>query len=163
MASTYSIRVHKDYLKFSAAHFLIFPDGTAERLHGHNYKVWVELESPLDDHGLVIDFKVIKPVIKAVVDELDERLLLPGLHAELRVAEEDGRVRVDYRDRRYDLPADDCLVLPINNTSAENLATWISDRISDELAAVAPLEHVQRLLVGVEEAPGQIGCCERRG
>ena len=29
---SWSIKVHKDYLKFSAAHFLIFPDGTAERL-----------------------------------------------------------------------------------------------------------------------------------
>jgi hypothetical protein len=37
---SWSIQIDKDYLKFSAAHFLIFPDGTAERLHGHNYKVY---------------------------------------------------------------------------------------------------------------------------
>ena len=39
----YAIRVEKENLKFSSAHFLIFEDGTAERLHGHNYRVAVEL------------------------------------------------------------------------------------------------------------------------
>ena len=44
----WSIAIDKDYLKFSAAHFLIFPDGSAERLHGHNYKVYVTIETELD-------------------------------------------------------------------------------------------------------------------
>ena len=37
-----SFRVHvtKDYLKFSAAHFIAYP-GFRERLHGHNYRVSV--------------------------------------------------------------------------------------------------------------------------
>jgi len=39
----WSIEVEKEYLKFSAAHFLIFPDGSAERLHGDNYRVFVAL------------------------------------------------------------------------------------------------------------------------
>ncbi|MGA0869808.1 MAG: 6-pyruvoyl trahydropterin synthase family protein, partial [Planctomycetota bacterium] len=77
MKKTWSIQIHKDYLKFSAAHFLIFPDGSAERLHGHNYKVYVDVETPLDRHGLVINFKEIKPIIREVVDELDEYVLIP--------------------------------------------------------------------------------------
>ena len=43
----WSIEVDKEYLKFSAAHFLIFPDGSAERLHGHNYRVYVSVEARL--------------------------------------------------------------------------------------------------------------------
>ena len=43
----WSIEVEKEYLRFSAAHFLIFPDGSAERLHGHNYRVYVALEARL--------------------------------------------------------------------------------------------------------------------
>ena len=62
---SWSIKVQKDYLKFSAAHFLIFPDGTAERLHGHNYKVYVEVSSELDPHGLVLNFKTLKPLVRA--------------------------------------------------------------------------------------------------
>ena len=74
MRESWSIKIQKDYLKFSAAHFLIFPDGSAERLHGHNYKVFVELHTPLDEHGLVVNFKEIKPLIRSLVDELDEPL-----------------------------------------------------------------------------------------
>ena len=53
----WSIQVDKQDFRFSAAHFLIFPDGSAERLHGHNYRVAVEVEAGLDEHGLVIDFQ----------------------------------------------------------------------------------------------------------
>ena len=77
---SWSISVEKDYLKFSAAHFLIFPDGTAERLHGHNYKVYVDLHTELDEHGLVVNFKEIKPLVRQLCDELDEHLLIPGEH-----------------------------------------------------------------------------------
>src|SRR5678809_1048521 len=53
----WSIELAKEYFKFSAAHFLIFPDGSSERLHGHNYRVRVEIEASLTRHGLVLDFK----------------------------------------------------------------------------------------------------------
>ena len=54
---SWSIDIQKEYFKFSAAHFLIFPDGTAERLHGHNYRVFAEIDAALSRHGLVLDFK----------------------------------------------------------------------------------------------------------
>src|SRR5688572_30894993 len=97
---TWSIRIHKDYLKFSAAHFLIFPDGSAERLHGHNYKVFTEVECALDPHGLVLNFKEIKPLVKQICDELDEHLLIPGKHPVLRCTPRDGMTEVVYRERR---------------------------------------------------------------
>ena len=53
---SWSIVLEKEYFKFSCAHFLIFPDGTKERLHGHNYRVRVEITGDLSDRGLVIDF-----------------------------------------------------------------------------------------------------------
>ena len=68
----WSIEVDKEYLKFSAAHFLIFPDGSAERLHGHNYRVYVEVEAELSRYGLIIDFQHIKPLIRELVDELGD-------------------------------------------------------------------------------------------
>ena len=154
---SWSISIHKDYLKFSAAHFLIFPDGTAERLHGHNYKVYVEIRSGLDPHGLVLNFKQIKPLIRALVDELDEHFLVPGEHPVLQCEEHDGRVTVRYQDRTYEVPAEDVIVLPINNTSAENLAGWLGrelrGRIEEQFSAVG----LRGLTVGVEETPGQRG------
>ena len=40
----WSIAIDKEYLKFSCAHFLIFADGSKERLHGHNYHVASEID-----------------------------------------------------------------------------------------------------------------------
>ncbi len=154
---TWSIRIHKDYLKFSAAHFLIFPDGTAERLHGHNYKVFVELHGPLDPHGLVMNFKEIKPLIRELVDELDEHLLIPGKHPVLRCTNGDAGAEIVYRERRYLVPRDEVRVLPISNTSAENLASWVSSEIRMRLLARFPHMVVHALDVGVEETPGQCG------
>nr|HPI41863.1 6-carboxytetrahydropterin synthase [Pseudobdellovibrionaceae bacterium] len=41
--SIFSLKLSKDEFKFSSAHFLIFNDHQAERLHGHNYQVEFEV------------------------------------------------------------------------------------------------------------------------
>lgn len=157
-SESWSIEVHKDYLKFSAAHFLIFPDGTAERLHGHNYKVYVEVESGLDAHGLVVNFKEIKPLVRQLVDELDEHLLIPGQHPVLTTERTaDGVMEIRYRERRYSIPADEVIVLPIGNTSAENLATWLGRELLQRMQRRWPDLALGRLSVAVEETPGQRG------
>jgi 6-pyruvoyltetrahydropterin/6-carboxytetrahydropterin synthase len=153
----WSIDVHKDYLKFSAAHFLIFPDGSAERLHGHNYKVYVSIETPLDRHGLVVNFKDIKPLVRELVNTLDEHVLIPGEHPVLRTAlQPDGQMEIRYRERRL-IPADEVIVLPISNSSAENLATFVGREIRRRIQQRWPEIRVTRLSVGVEETPGQRG------
>lgn len=155
---SWSIAVHKDYLKFSAAHFLIFADGTAERLHGHNYKVYVEVGSGLDGCGLVLNFRQIKPLVRELVDELDEHLLIPGEHSVLECEEmSDGRLEIRYQERRYNIPAEDVIVLPINNTSAENLAGWLGRELARRIGREFPDVRLSELVVGVEETPGQRG------
>ena len=154
----WSIEVDKEYLKFSVAHFLIFPDGSAERLHGHNYRVYVEIEARLSRFGLVIDFQHIKPIVRDVCDELDEHWVLPGEHPELVTSElEDGSIEVRYRDRIYRAPAEDVLVLPINNTSAENFSSYVGRELLTRLDKRFDDLEVSRLRVAVEETPGQRG------
>jgi 6-pyruvoyltetrahydropterin/6-carboxytetrahydropterin synthase len=154
---SWSIEVDKDYLKFSAAHFLIFPDGSAERLHGHNYKVYVTLHTDLDEHGLVVNFKEIKPFVRALCDELDEHLLLPGQHPELRVTRTGEHFDVRYRERHYLIPADEVIVLPIGNSSAENLAAWVGRTLRERMRETWPRLRLHELSIGVEETPGQRG------
>ncbi len=154
----WSIELQKEYFKFSAAHFLIFPDGSAERLHGHNYRVLAEIEARLSEHGLVLDFKCAKPVVREIVDELDEHWLVPGEHPVLTHEQlADGTIEVRYKERVYRAPAEDVIVLPVNNTSSENLATYVGRRIHEGLAARFPDVVVQRLRVAVEETSGQRG------
>lgn len=154
----WSIELEKENFKFSAAHFLIFPDGSAERLHGHNYRVFVEIEARLSKHGLVLDFKLVKPVVREICDALDEHWIVPGEHPVLRWSERaDGIVEVRYMDRYYAAPRADVVVLPINNTSSENLATWFGRELSRVLHDRFADVDIARLRVAVEETSGQRG------
>jgi len=153
----WAIDLQKEAFKFSAAHFLIFPDGSAERLHGHNYRVFVELEAQLSTHGLVMDFKAIKPVVREICDRLDEHWIVPGEHPVLRWSESGGSIEVRYRERSYRVPREDVLVLPINNTSSENLATWFGRELLAQVKARFPDVRVLALRLAVEETSGQRG------
>ncbi len=160
----WSIELRKQYFKFSAAHFLIFPDGSCERLHGHNYRVFVTIEAKLSRHGLVLDFKQVKPVVRELLDELDEHWIVPGEHSELTCERRpDGVAEVRYRDRVYSVPAGDVLVLPINNTSSENLAGWLGRELRARLARRFEDVEVRRLRLAVEETAGQSGVYDYEG
>ena len=154
---SWSISIDKDYLKFSAAHFLIFPDGSAERLHGHNYKVYVDLHTDLDRHGLVVNFQEIKPLVRAICDQLDEHMLIPGEHPVLTCVRTGPHMEIRYRERHYLIPADEVIVLPIGNTSAENLAAWFGRTLRERMRQTWPHLRVVQMSIGVEETTGQRG------
>ncbi len=61
---------------FSAAHRLREYEGNCERLHGHNWKVEVTVEShTLDPQGMALDFRVMKGALGEVLAALDHRYL----------------------------------------------------------------------------------------
>ena len=158
---SWAISLEKEYFKFSCAHFLIFPDGSKERLHGHNYSVQVEIEGDLSDHGLVIDFLDAKPVVRDLCDSLDEHWLVAGEHPELKLEHHaDGHSTVVYREFRYTVPTPEILVLPISNTSVENLATWFGRELKRRLSERFGDSRVRRLRVAISETPGQRGVYE---
>jgi 6-pyruvoyltetrahydropterin/6-carboxytetrahydropterin synthase len=73
MASKYTLKVVTD---FAAAHALRDYAGECSQLHGHNWKVEVELiATALDQAGMGIDFKVIRTHTKELLNRLDHRHL----------------------------------------------------------------------------------------
>jgi len=62
---------------FEAAHQLHrLPDGhKCKRLHGHNYRVEVSVEGPLDERGFVIDYAELDAAVQPLIDRLDHRYL----------------------------------------------------------------------------------------
>ena len=73
MAVSYTLKIVSD---FASAHSLRNYPGDCKRLHGHNWKVEVEvLATELDDVGMGIDFKAIKMATREVTDQLDHRYL----------------------------------------------------------------------------------------
>ena len=161
MSASYHVRVTKDYLVFSAAHFITFAGNICERLHGHNYRVAAEVVGPLDENHYVIDFIALRDALKAIVDELDHRMLLPTGHPQIRVAADDREVTATFEDRRWVFPRGDCILLPVANTTAELLGRWIGLRLLDALEArlgVRP-RHIR---IEVDECTGQSAICELR-
>jgi 6-pyruvoyltetrahydropterin/6-carboxytetrahydropterin synthase len=66
----------KTHVHFAAAHRLRGYQGDCEQLHGHNYKVEIEvLARSLDAIGMGIDFRAIRAAGREVVAALDHRLL----------------------------------------------------------------------------------------
>jgi 6-pyruvoyltetrahydropterin/6-carboxytetrahydropterin synthase len=61
---------------FSSGHYLRNYYGKCENPHGHNYRVLVTLAgAELDEAGLLLDFKLLKTLLKPVVDYLDHRMI----------------------------------------------------------------------------------------
>lgn len=154
MPATYRVRVTKDHLTFCSGHFITYEGNCCERLHGHNYKVTVEITGPLDDNHYVFDFIALKRITQKISDELDHRMMLPTKSRFIKLEVADEQVNVSFEKKRWSFPLDDCILLPIENTTAELLARYFADRIKISLREdyrFAPTA----LSVEVEESHGQ--------
>jgi 6-pyruvoyltetrahydropterin/6-carboxytetrahydropterin synthase len=90
---------------FSSGHYLRNYYGKCENPHGHNYKVRVTLAGEaLDETGLLLDFKLLKGVLKPTIDRIDHQML------------------------------NDLEPFTELNPSAENLARYFFDEVNRELA-----------------------------
>jgi 6-pyruvoyltetrahydropterin/6-carboxytetrahydropterin synthase len=148
----FRIVLAKEDFKFSAAHFTLFSGGRAELLHGHNYRVRVELSGDgLDEEGLLVDLETFKKKLRAVCAGLDSRTLLPGESPRLDWGRDHGSIEVRCGERVYRFPEEDTLVLPLANTSMELLARMIWEDLAAGLAGT----RVDALAVSVEESAGQ--------
>lgn len=156
MREHYSVRVEKERFTFSAAHFITYGDNICERLHGHNYGVAVELFGPLEQNQYVVDFIQVRDALTTIAGELDHRVLLPTEHPTINVRAEDQEVVATFENRRWVFPAEDCVLLPVANTTAELLARHIGLRLLEALATAGSPPPAE-LRVAVDECRGQQG------
>ena len=95
---------------FAAGHALRNYRGKCENVHGHNYRVEVKVQGEqLDSAGLLVDFVELKRVMRGVIDYLDHQFI-------------------------NDLEPFDKL-----NPSAENIAKFFHERISEGLKTDVPV------------------------
>jgi 6-pyruvoyltetrahydropterin/6-carboxytetrahydropterin synthase len=142
----------KEDFKFSAAHFTLFGGDRAERLHGHNYRVMLELGgSEVDELGLLADLERTKAAVRRLCARLDSRTLLPAAAPGVAWSRQDGAVEIRFGPRSYRFPEEDVLALPLANTSIELLARMLWDDLAGELRG----SRVDFLAVSVEESAGQ--------
>ncbi len=96
---------------FSAGHALRNYKGKCENPHGHNYRIQVIFSGPeLDSIGLLLDFVAVKKLMQTVVDRLDHQYL------------------------------NNLAPFDVLNPSAENMAKYFYDEISEGLGQSAPVK-----------------------
>ena len=154
MSGSFEVYVSKDSFKFNAAHFIAYR-GFRERLHGHNYRVSVRMEGPVGADGYVVDFGDIKRAARDVCSRINERVIIPMLSDVLTIRVEDGEVKLVCEDgTKFSFPEQDCALLEIRHSSAEELAEFLGQKLK---AALPILEKrgVTLLEIGVAESPNQ--------
>ncbi len=154
---SYKVVLAKESYKFSATHFTVLDANKAERLHGHNYQVAVELEfSRLDSNGMAVEFNQIKPMIKALTEQWDEKILIPTQCPFLSLGKiEIGgcpHLQVQFGSRHYQFPESEVLYLEIVNATTEELARTFADHL---LASATLPDSATALHVTILETHGQ--------
>lgn len=105
------------------------------RLHGHNYKLVVCIGRPAhralaidttDEHGFVLDFGILKPIIKDVVDLVDHRYIV----SDSNMAAKDPYYKAAVGEELIE----DVVLLAIHESSAELLALWFKNAVQQALA-----------------------------
>lgn len=159
MSEKFRVCLEKDNLVFSAAHFITFNGNICESLHGHNYRVKCEVVGPLDENGYVVDFIALRDGLTEIVNRLDHHVLLPTEHDTIKVVTADHEVTVTFERKRWVFPLEDCVLLPIANTTAELMAKWIAVELRAKTKAKFG-DQIAQLIVAVDENRGQWGVVE---
>lgn len=101
MSATYTLKIIAD---FASAHTLRDYPGDCRRMHGHNWKLEVEVTATtLNEHGMGMDFKTIKTATRELAKTLDHQYL-------------------------NDIPPFDTI-----NPTAENIARYFYQKLSETL------------------------------
>jgi 6-pyruvoyltetrahydropterin/6-carboxytetrahydropterin synthase len=139
-------------LRFSACH--IIPEhGKCGRLHGHTYTIHSRVNGTLNEHGIVLDFEIIKNALREVITDLDHKLLMPTRNNKFRIQDEQqNEIKVLLGDKVYLFPKEDVILLEIESATAESLANYILKQLLKTMEIPA---NVSSLELGVDEGWGQ--------
>ena len=135
-------------LTFAAAHF-IADYSKCSRLHGHSYAISVVVKGEAIN-GIVMDFVELKNRIRDIAEELDHKVLIPT-KGELKINVNGNEVEVIHKEKRFVFPKEDCAFIPVQSSSAENIASYILRKL---LEFSFP-SNVEEIGVCVDEGYGQ--------
>ena len=152
------LSIAREQYKFSCAHMTVFPDGTKERLHGHNYMIAVALELDTVEIDAMIPFAPLKGALSDICAAWKERVLLAARNPRFEIVRDDSELEFRLCGERYVMPRGDALLLPIDNISVEALAAHVAALLHARLSTMLG-PHVGALEATVEESPGQGSTC----
>jgi 6-pyruvoyltetrahydropterin/6-carboxytetrahydropterin synthase len=131
-------RIAKDF-RWEMAHRLPNHNGGCRNVHGHSYRMWVELAGEPDDQGMVMDYFDLKKIVDPLISEIDHAFLCDRTDTLIVDFLESSGLKAVY----VDFP-----------TTAENLAKWFFDRLKSLFYPPneqSPTKHLRELRVRIQE------------
>jgi len=71
------MKIAKEF-RWEMGHRLPEHFGKCKNIHGHSYKMIVELEGEVNEKGLVLDFYDLENIVEPIIDKLDHSFLVYG-------------------------------------------------------------------------------------
>jgi 6-pyruvoyltetrahydropterin/6-carboxytetrahydropterin synthase len=155
---TSRIEISKEALNFSIGHFTIFSATDREDLHGHNFQLHCNATAALNNEGLLFDYAILKKLLKALCDELDEQVILPLNSPHLSIDEEGDYIVAGFNGERIMFLHRDVTLLPIANSTVEEFSHYFLQKILDHPDLKD--KGVMALTVKVSSNTGQFGVAE---
>ncbi len=128
--------IQKTGLKFCANHFLTEDFGKCVRIHGHDYEIHVSVRGKIQENGAVMDFSVLKRVIKRVIAPLEHKILIPSMGGAFSVQEDptypNHIIIISEGHVKYRFPRDLTFQVPKTAITAENLAEFLYERLKKQ-------------------------------
>lgn len=67
-------KIGKDFI-WEMSHRLAFHNGPCKNIHGHSYKLRVEIEGELDEQSMLLDYYDLEQIVKPLIMQLDHAFL----------------------------------------------------------------------------------------
>jgi 6-pyruvoyltetrahydropterin/6-carboxytetrahydropterin synthase len=110
-------KIAKDFY-WEMSHRLPFHKGPCRNIHGHSYKIRVEITGRPDTNGIVLDYYDLKILMKPIIEELDHSF----------VVDKDDKLMIDFlkeNDMKFHIIE--------KTTTAENLAEYIFEQVKERI------------------------------
>ncbi|MGV3522668.1 MAG: 6-pyruvoyl trahydropterin synthase family protein [Candidatus Sericytochromatia bacterium] len=161
MPHTITLELFKEDMKFSAGHFTIFSATERENLHGHNFRVHAVIEAEVLANGMCFDYGLYKKRLRALCDQWDEILILPGESPYLQIESDGDYVYALFNGERLPFLKRDVLVLPIANATVEEFSRLLLAELTRDPAELETF-GIHSLSLKVFSGPGQSGASHWR-
>ncbi len=125
------------------AHRLPYHTAGCQNIHGHSYRMTVEVLGHTMENGMVMDYAELKTIAKPLVDELDHCFLCST----------EDRLMIDW------LKTTDFKVVYVNfYTTAENIALYFREQLRTRLSTISNLEELHVTVWETRNAFAQVRC-----
>ncbi len=130
------IKISKEY-SWEMGHRLPNHNGPCRNIHGHSYRMFVELEGEVGKNGMIIDFKDLSLLVKPIIEELD--------HSFLCFAEDKDVINfLKEHNLKYKIVS--------YNPTVENICMDLFQKIKEKIIG-HNIKNIKHLTIRIHESP----------